>query len=109
MVAPDVYLYKEHRRHGERLAIEDSRHYFATAPFYFFLVIRYALPGCQHIIYDDNLFPFDISGNEVVSVREYAFLHLWLHAGFLVHRKYQRRTVLKLNPVGACRCTSRAV
>lgn len=59
MVAPDVYLYKEHRRHGERLAIENSRHYFATAPFYLFLVIRYALPGCQHIIYDDNLFPFD--------------------------------------------------
>ena len=59
MVAPDVYLYKEHRRHGERLAIEDSRHYFATAPFYLFLVIHHALPGCQHIIYDDNLFPFD--------------------------------------------------
>lgn len=50
MVAPDVYLYKEHRRHGERLAIEDSRHYFATAPFYLFLVIHHALPGCQHII-----------------------------------------------------------
>ena len=83
VVAPDVYLHKEHRRHGERLAIEDSRHYFATAPFYFFLVIRHALPGCQHIIYDDNLFP--------------------------LHRKYQRRTVLKLNPVDACRCTSRAV
>lgn len=49
MVAPDVYLYKEHRRHGERLAIEDSRHYFATAPFYLFLVIHHALPGCQHI------------------------------------------------------------
>ena len=105
VVAPDVYLHKEHRRHGERLAIEDSRHYFATAPFYFFLVIRHALPGCQHIIYDDNLFPFDISGNEVVSFEN----TLWLHAGFLVHRKYQRRTVLKLNPVDACRCTSRAV
>ena len=70
VVAPDVYLYKEHRRHGERLAIEDSRHYFATAPFYFFLVIRHALPGCQHIIYDDNLFPFDFSSNEVVSFED---------------------------------------
>ena len=44
MVAPDVYLYKEHRRHGERLAIEDSRHYFATAPFYLFLVIHTLCP-----------------------------------------------------------------
>ena len=70
MVAPDVYLYKEHRRHGERLAIEDSRHYFATAPFDLFLVIHHALPGCQHIIYDDNLFPFDFSGNEVVSFED---------------------------------------
>lgn len=109
MVAPDVYLYKEHRRHGERLAIENSRHYFATAPFYLFLVIRYALPGCQHIIYDDNLFPFDFSGNEVVSFEDTLLSTFGFMQVFLVHRKYQRRTVLKLNPVGACRYTSRAV
>ena len=39
----------------------------------------------------------------------YTHLDVYKRQGFLVHRKYQRRTVLKLNPVDACRCTSRAV
>ncbi len=70
MAAPDVHFYQEQRRHGECPAVEDSRYHLAAAPFYLLFVVGYALPGREYIVYDDNLFPFDIPGNEVIPFED---------------------------------------
>lgn len=47
-------------RHSDSLAIENDSYHLATAPLYLPLVVAHTLPGSQHIVNDDNFFPFYI-------------------------------------------------
>lgn len=70
MLAPDCRLYQEQWRHGNGFTVEDSRYYLAAAPFNLLLVVGHALPGRQHIIYDNDFFPFYIPRDPVIPFED---------------------------------------
>ena len=47
-------------------------------PFYLFLVLGYALPGCHHVVHDDDIFSFYIAGDAIVPFENtfFAAFHL---------------------------------
>ena len=70
---PHVRLYQKQRRPGNGFSIEDGRHHLAAAPFYLLLVVGHTLSACQHVVHDDNLFPFDIPRDTVVPFEDTVF------------------------------------
>lgn len=70
VLPPDRRLYQQQRRHGNGLAVENGRNYLAAVPLDFLLVVGHALPGRQHVVDNDDFFPFNIPDDVVVPFED---------------------------------------
>lgn len=70
VLPPDRRLYQQQRWHGNGLAVENGGYHLAATPFYLLLVVGHALPSRQHVVDDDDFFPFDVPDDVVVPFED---------------------------------------
>lgn len=99
-------FYQEQGRQRNGSAVEDGCHHLPAATFYLLLVVGHTLPARQHVIHDDDLFPFYIPSNPVVPFENAVFAALGLVQAVtrlehidIVQPRCQPQTVLADVPV----------
>lgn len=93
-------------RYSDGLSIKNGCCHLTAAPLYFLLIVGNALSGGQHVVDDDNLFPFGISCDAVVPFEDTVLLSFgfmqafsWLEHIDIVQPRCQFRAVVTDIPI----------